>query len=63
MKNVETGNFLSSLGKTPSRGLEMQQKIHEDNTISCTYVFEWLKKFKKGREAVKDSNVVYRVEV
>ena len=46
--------FLVRLGKTSSECLELLQQVYGNNAMSRTCVFEWHKRFKEGREEVKD---------
>ena len=45
--------FLVQLGKTPSDALGMLHEVYGDETMSRSYVFEWHKWFKEGREDVE----------
>ena len=38
--------FLIRLRKTSPQVLELLQQEYEDNTMSCSHVFEWQKRFK-----------------
>lgn len=46
--------FCCKLGKTASETYEMLKTVYGDNTLSRTTVFDWFKRFKDGRESVKD---------
>ena len=46
--------FLVRLGKTPTEALKLLQEVYGDNTTSRTCLFEWHRRFKKGREEVED---------
>ena len=46
--------FLAKLGKSPSESFEMLQKVHGDDTMSRSRVFEWHKRFREGRDDTKD---------
>ena len=48
--------FLVQLEKTPSQALEMLQRVYGDNTMTCTCVFEWCKRFKENHKEVKDDS-------
>ncbi|VVC39540.1 Hypothetical protein CINCED_3A020937 [Cinara cedri] len=46
--------FLVKLKKSPTECLKMLSEVYGKDTMSRTRVFEWHKKFKDGREGVKD---------
>ena len=47
MKKTE---FFVLVGEnTQSQALEILQQVYKDNTISCTRIFEWHKRFEEGR--------------
>ena len=46
--------FLVWLGKTLSEALGMLQQVYGDETMSWSRVCEWYKRFKEGREDIKD---------
>ena len=46
--------FCVKLGKTFTETLEMLRKAFGDQALSRTTVYEWLKRFKKGRESLDD---------
>ena len=46
--------FLVRLGKTPTETFKLLQEVYGDSTMSTTRILEWHKKFKEGREDVKD---------
>ena len=48
--------FLVCLGKTPTEALKLFQEIYGDDTMSRTRPFEWHRRFKEGREKVKDDH-------
>ena len=48
--------ILVRLGKTPSDALGMLQEVYGDETMSCSHVFEWHKRFKEGLEDVEDDS-------
>ena len=48
--------FLVRLGKTPTEALQLLQKVYGDNTMSRTRLFEWLRRFKEGREEMEDDH-------
>ena len=48
--------FLVRLGKTPSDALGMLQEVYGDETMSCSRVFEWHKRFKEGHKDVEDDS-------
>ncbi|XP_034015775.1 protein GVQW3-like [Thalassophryne amazonica] len=46
--------FLVQLGKPLSEALGLLQQVCGNETMSCSHVFEWCKRFKEGREDVED---------
>ena len=48
--------FLVRLGKTPTEELKLLQEVYGDDTMSRTRLFEWHRRFKEGREEVKDDH-------
>jgi transposase len=46
--------FCVELGKTPTETYEMLQTVYGDESLSHSSVFEWLKRFKDGREDLQD---------
>ena len=46
--------FLVRLGKTSTEISKLLQKVYENATVSNTRIFEWRRRFRKGREHVKD---------
>ena len=46
--------FLVRLGKTPTEAFKLLQKVYEDTTMSRTRIFECHRKFREGRENMKD---------
>ena len=48
--------FLVRLGKTPTEALKLLQEVYYDDTMSRTRLFEWHRRFKKGREEVEDDH-------
>ena len=46
--------FCVKLGKTGSETLEMLKTAFGDAALAKTAVYEWHKRFKEGRESVKD---------
>ena len=55
--NVEQhGNvkFCVKLGKSTTETYDMLKKVYSDECLSRTQVFEWFKRFKEGREEIRD---------
>ena len=48
--------FLVRLGKTSTEALKLLQEVYGDDTMSRTRLFEWHRRFKKGREEVEDDH-------
>ena len=48
--------FLVCLGKTPTEALKLLQEVYGDDAMSRTRLFEWHRRFKKGRENVEDDH-------
>ena len=48
--------FLVRLGKTLTQALMLHQEVYSDDTVSRTRLFEWHRRFKEGREEVKDDH-------
>ena len=48
--------FLVCLGKTPTEAPKLLQEVHGDDTMSRTRLFEWHRRFKKGREVVENEH-------
>ena len=46
--------FLIRLGKTPTETLNSLQEVYGDAMMSRTWIFEWHKRFREGREDVED---------
>ena len=46
--------FLVRLGKKPTEALKLLQDVYGDDAMSRTRVFEWHRRFKEGRDDVKD---------
>jgi transposase len=46
--------FCAKLGKSTSESLQMLTEIYGADAIKKSSVFEWHKKFKEGREDMKD---------
>jgi transposase len=46
--------FYAKLGKSMSETLQMLTEAHGANAMKKSSVFEWHKRFKEGREDVKD---------
>lgn len=46
--------FLTKLGKSATETYNLLAEVYGDQCLSRTQVFEWVKKFKKGREDVGD---------
>ena len=45
--------FLVHLRKTPTEALKLLQEVYGDDMMSRTRLFEWLRRFKEGREEVE----------
>jgi len=52
--------FLVRLGKTPTKAPKLLQKVYGDDTMSRTCLIEWHRKFKEGKEEVKDDHRIGR---
>ena len=48
--------FLVRRGKTPTEALKLFQEVYGDDTMSRTRLFEWHRRFKEGKEEVKDDH-------
>ena len=48
--------FFIRLGKNPTEALKLLQKVYGDDTMSRTRLYEWHRRFKEGREEVKDDH-------
>ena len=48
--------FLVRLGKTPTKALKLFQEIYGDYTMLKTRLFEWHRRFKKGREELENDH-------
>ena len=48
--------FLVHLEKTPTEALKLLQEVYGDDIMSRTRLFEWHRRFKEGREEVKDNH-------
>ena len=48
--------FLVRFEKTPTEALKLLQEVYGDDTMSRTRLFEWHRRFKEGREEVKDDH-------
>ena len=46
--------FFVWLGKTPTETFKLLQELHGDAAMSRTWISEWHKRFKEGREDVED---------
>ena len=46
--------FLVRLGKTPTETFNLLQEVYGDATMSRTWIFEWHKRFREGREDVEN---------
>ncbi|XP_052775779.1 protein GVQW3-like [Mya arenaria] len=46
--------FCSELGKTPTQTYKMIQTTSVKNSVSRSLVFEWHRRFRDGRESLKD---------
>jgi hypothetical protein len=42
------------VGKSATETYNLLKKLHGDECLSCTQVFEWFKRFKQGREEIGD---------
>ena len=49
-------NFMVKLGKSPTESLEPLKQVYEESTMSRLRMFECHKRFKSGREVVKDKS-------
>ena len=45
---------LAKLGKTPSECFALLQQVYKEETMSRARAFEWLKRFREGREECED---------
>ena len=43
---------LVRLGKTTTETLKLLQEVYSDGTMSRTRLFDWLRRFKEGREKI-----------
>jgi hypothetical protein len=50
-----TVKFLAKLGKSATETYNLLMEVYGDECLSHTQVFEWFKKFKEGREEIKDN--------
>jgi hypothetical protein len=41
--------FLAKLGKSATEMYNLLMEVYGDECLSCTQIFEWLKRFKVGR--------------
>ena len=48
--------FLVRRGKTPTETLQLLLEVHGDDTMSRPCLFEWHRRFKKGKEEVEDDH-------
>jgi hypothetical protein len=46
--------FCVGIGKSATEMCDLLKKFYGDECLSCTEVFEWFKRFKVGREEIKD---------
>ena len=46
--------FCVKFGKSATETYNLFKKVYGDKCLSCTQVFEWFKRFKKGREEIGD---------
>ena len=46
--------FRVKLGKSATETHELLKNVYGDECLSCTQVFEWFKRFKEGKEEIKD---------
>ncbi|KAJ8948150.1 hypothetical protein NQ318_009238 [Aromia moschata] len=46
--------FPVKLGKTFTKAYAMLKEMYGNESLSCTQVFEWFKRFKEGRETTED---------
>jgi len=46
--------FLTKLGKCVTETYNLLTDVYGDQCLSRTQVFEWIKKFKEGREDIRD---------
>jgi len=46
--------FCVKLGKSATEMYDLLKKVYGDKCLSCTQVFEWFKRFKEGREEIRD---------
>ena len=44
--------FFACLGKTTTETLKLLQEVYGDGTMSRTRLFDWLRRFKEGREKI-----------
>ncbi|KAJ8947776.1 hypothetical protein NQ318_017048 [Aromia moschata] len=48
--------FLVKLGKTFTEAVAEAKEVYGNECLSRTYVFEWFKRFKEGREMTEDDS-------
>ena len=46
--------FCVKLGKSATEMYDILKKVYGDDCLYCTQVFEWFKRFKAGREEIRD---------
>ena len=46
--------FCLKLGKTFTERFELMKQVYGENCLFCARVHEWFKRFKEGREDIKD---------
>ena len=46
--------FCLKLGKTLTETFELMKQVYSDNCLSRARIHEWFKRFKEGREDIKD---------
>jgi len=44
--------YYVKLGKSATETYDLLKKVYGDESLSCTQVFEWFKRFKDGREEI-----------
>jgi hypothetical protein len=54
--------FCAKLGKSTSETLQMLTEAHGADAVKKSSVFEWHKRFKEGREDVKDDERTGRLK-
>jgi len=47
--------FCVKLGKSATEMYDLLKKVYGDECLSCTQVFKWFKRFKEGREEIRDN--------